>query len=423
MKLQKSEFLRAVMVLTSGTVLAQLVSYLIAPILTRIYSTEEMGDLGLYLRGVAFISALATARYELSIPLAKNELHSYILYRLSLRIAVYMLMACGVIGIVYLFIVPFSWFDIVMVASIITSSFFMVLVNLGTNWSIRHNQFRKIAFSKISNSLSSNGLRWLFGVFNFGSKGLLIASLIGHFISSLTFVKELFVQTKKKKGLLSQKKMFVLSREYKDFPFVSLPHVLIDLGRDLLIAALMVAIFSKHIYGSYNHSYTILRIPLMVIGASIGQVFYNRCATMVNEGKTIYPLIKKALLLLFLLSIPPFSLIFFFGEELFGFVFGETWRMSGKYSEIMSIWLMLNFIISPLSGIPMILKRQREYFFIGLMGTLIQLVGFAIIPFLFGKEINFEKILSFVSIGMVINHAIVIVLTLYFSRNSQKKIR
>jgi O-antigen/teichoic acid export membrane protein len=161
----------------------------------------------------------------------------------------------------------------------------------------------------------------------------------------------------------------------------------------------------------------------MVIGASIGQVFYNRCATMVNEGKTIYPLIKKALLLLFLLSIPPFSLIFFFGEELFGFVFGETWRMSGKYSEIMSIWLMLNFIISPLSGIPMILKRQREYFFIGLMGTLIQLVGFAIIPFLFGKEINFEKILSFVSIGMVINHAIVIVLTLYFSRNSQKKIR
>ena len=97
MKIKNNEFLKSVMVLTSGTVIAQIISYLITPLLTRIYSTEEMGDLGVYMRAVGFISALATARYELSLPLPKNDKHSFILYRLSLKIASYILLACACI--------------------------------------------------------------------------------------------------------------------------------------------------------------------------------------------------------------------------------------------------------------------------------------------------------------------------------------
>lgn len=391
------------MVLTSGAVLAQIISYLIAPILTRIYSTDEMGDLGLYLRAVGFISALATARYELSIPLAKSDLHSFILYRLALRIAICILIASALIGVVYFVTIPFQWFEFVMILSVLASSFFMVLINLGTNWSIRHNQFNKIAFSKMSNSLVANLLRWLCGVLHFGSIGLLMASLIGYLVSCMTFVRELVHQSKEKHDLISRKKMYVLSREYRDFPLVSLPHVVIDLGRDLLIAALVVTLFSKHIYGSFNHSYTILRLPLMLIGASIGQVFYSRCSILINEGKSIYPLIKKTFMVLMFLSIVPFGLIFFFGEPLFIFVFSEEWGLSGKYSEIMTIWLIINFVISPVSGIPMILKRQREYFFIGLVGSAFQIFCFAALPFLIGRsDEDFILILWVMSISQAL---------------------
>jgi len=40
------------MVLTTGTVMAQAIGYLITPILTRIYSNKEMDDLGVYMRSV-----------------------------------------------------------------------------------------------------------------------------------------------------------------------------------------------------------------------------------------------------------------------------------------------------------------------------------------------------------------------------------
>lgn len=410
------------MVLTSGTVIAQIISYLITPILTRIYTTEEMGDLGVYMRAVGFISALATARYELSLPLPKNDSHSFILYRLSLRIAGYILLACGVIGVIYLFFRPFTWYEVLFVLITLVSSLFMVLINLGTNWSIRMKQFNKISFSKISNSFSSNLLRWLFGYLGWGSLGLLIATLIGFFLSSLSFVKELF-QLSKSHGNVSKKKMYALSKEYRQFPIVSLPHALIDLGRDLLVATLIIAFFSKDIFGSFNHSYTILRLPLMVIGASIGQVFFNRCSTMINEGKDIYPLLKKTMLMLFGLSIIPFGLIFFLGEPLFAFVFGSNWAESGYFSEVMAVWLMFNFLISPVSNIPMILNRQKEYFIIGLVGTTMQFFCFGLMPLIIGNtKADFVVILWTISIFQTAYLIFGIFYALYISKKGRKKI-
>lgn len=421
MKLKNNDFLKSVMVLTSGTVIAQIISYMITPILTRIYSTEEMGDLGVYMRAVGFIAALATARYELSLPLPKSNSHSFILYRLSLRIAGYILLACAGLGVVYLMIRPFTWYELFFVSITLISSLFLVLINLGTNWSIRMKQFNKISFSKIMNSTASNLLRWLFGFLGWGSIGLLVATLIGFFLSSLTFVKELF-QLSRSHGSVSKKKMYVLSKEYRQFPLVSLPHVLIDLGRDLLVATLIITFFSKDIFGSFNHSYSILRLPLMVIGASIGQVFFNRCSTMINEGKDIYPLLRKTMVSLLGLSIIPFGLIFFFGEPLFAFVFGSNWADSGYYSEVMSIWLMFNFVNSPVSSIPLILNRQREFFVLGLINTAIQIFAFGVLPLIIGstKE-SFLVILWILSISQAIYMNVVSLFTLYYSKKGVKR--
>ena len=421
MKIKNNEFLKSVMVLTSGTVIAQIISYLITPLLTRIYTTEEMGELGVYMRAVGFIAAMATARYELSLPLPKNDKHSFILYRLSLKIAMYILLACAGVGSIYLITRPFNWGEIAFVVITLVSSLFLIMINLGTNWSIRMKQFNKISVSKISNSLSSNLLRWLFGVFGWGSFGLLFATLIGFILSSFSFFREL-LQLSKSYGSVSKKKMYVLSREYRQFPIVSLPHALIDLGRDLLVAALIIAFFSKDIFGSFNHSYTILRLPLMVIGASIGQVFFNRCSVMINEGKEIHSLLRKTMIMLFTLSIIPFGLIFFVGEPLFAFVFGANWSDSGYFSEIMAVWLMFNFVNSPVSSIPMILNRQKEFFILGLINTLIQILAFGVLPLIIGKtKDDFIMILWVLSLTQAFYMIIVSMFTLYYSKKGVKR--
>ena len=417
-KLHKRDFVKSVAVLMIGTILAQLFSFLISPILTRIYTPEEMGDLNLYLRIVGFLSVLATARFELSLPLPKKDEHSYLLYRLSIRIAIYMLLGVSVISVLYFLFTGIDFRLFVFAAITILSTACLILVNLGTNWSIRKKEYRKISVSKMINSGSSNILRWAFGVFDMGSFGLILASLIGYFLSSLTFIKQWFILDKQHVSLRSVKKTRVLANAYREFPTINLPHALVDLGKDLLLAFLMIYFFSKEVFAWYSHSYIILQIPISIIGLSISQVFFSRCAELVNEGLSTVPLLRKTVTILFLISIVPFTLLFFFGTPLFSFVFGENWANAGYYSEIMSVWFLLNFLNTVISTLPTVLKRQKEFFYLGIISAMIQLVGFGLLPFMFGAdEIVFPTILWVVSIVQSIFFIVVLYIMFRFAKS------
>ena len=415
--IKTNTFIKSVSVLMTGTVLAQALTYLITPVLTRIYSTEEMGELGVYLRIVGFVAALATMRYELTLPLPKRDKHAFLLYRLSLKIAFFIILACTLTAILYLVTKSFELYESLFLLFCFLSVIFVVFINTGTNWAIRVKNFKRISNSRISNSLFSNAFRWIFGVMSFGSLGLIAATLIGYVVSSFSFIKEFFKINANKKKQISNKQTYVLAKEYKDFPLINLPHVLVDLGRDLLVAGLIILFFSKSVFGSYSHSYAILRIPLVIVGASIGQVLFSTCSEYLNKGKEIQSILKKTLITLVGLSFIPFLFIFLYGEDLFAFVFSAEWAESGYYSEIMSIWLFGNFLASSISTIPLIIGRQKEFFFLGLISSAIQIIGFGVLPLYIGNNNDaFIDILWIVSIIMTVFNVLVVFITLYYSK-------
>lgn len=150
----------------TGTVIAQLIAYLIYPVLTRIYSTADMGELGVYTRLVAFIAAFATARYEATLPLAKQDNHAFSLYRLSFRISLIVLTAVFLIGLSYYMLKPYNFSNYVFLVVSVLSAYVSVWINLGTNWSVRKKLFRQISIQRMVNSVSVNSLRLIFGILN-----------------------------------------------------------------------------------------------------------------------------------------------------------------------------------------------------------------------------------------------------------------
>ena len=383
-KIKKSELFRNIVILMSGTVLAQALSYAVSPIISRIYNESDMADLGLYMRIVTLVSAIATARFELTLPLTKSDYHSFLLYRLSLKIAKIILLSCSVLAFVYLLFIPFDSSIVSLFLISIISSFFIVFINLGTNWSVRNKEYKKISNQKIVNSLSSNGFKLIFGFLGFTHIGLIFATFLGYFLSSFNFIRD-FIKIKKT-YIFSKVKTYQLVKEYKEFPIINLPHVFLDLGRDLLIGFLIVYHFGKNDFGSYVYSTMMLSLPFAIIGQSVSQVFFNKCSELVNKNLSIVKLVIKSYVLLFLISIIPFSLLFLYGEPIFVFVFGKSWSDAGAFSEILSIWMMFNFIISPSLTLPIILNRQRENFIFGLIGTLFQLFSFGVLPIIWGKS-------------------------------------
>ena len=381
----KSDYFKSLSVLLSGTLIAQVIGYAIAPLLTRLYTTAEMGELALYMRITGFIAAIATLRYESALPIPKNDGHSYLLYRISLLISFIVLGISSIllISLILAGITPgFSWWYVLL---IIFGSAAIVVINIGTNWSVRTGTFSLISRQKIVNSLFSNTLKWGFAYFSMGYFGLIVATFIGYFLSSFEFIFSYRGLKRKYSQLKSRKKTWVLLKDHREFPLLNLPHILVDHGRDILIATLILAYFSESIYGSFSHSYAMLRIPSMLIGVSLSQVFYNQAIKLYNENKRMLPLLKKTIGMLIGISIIPFTILYLFGEPIFAWIFGVNWAEAGSYSETMSFWLMVSFVISPISALPMILKKQKIAFVFGTISALIQIIPLFIIPEIYGK--------------------------------------
>lgn len=422
-QLAKSDVFKSFAVLFSGTLVAQAIGYAIAPILTRLYSTAEMGEMLYYMRLVSFIASMATLRYEAALPLPKREDHSFLLYRFIYLLAFWILVFTAGVLALLTWICNLTDFQPWFLGCVILGTAAMIIINVGTSWAVRTGSYGLISRQKIINSLVSNVLKWGFFFMAWSSFGLILATMLGFVMSAVEFVWDYRRTHRTFRPLFSTKKTRVVLREHKKFPLLNLPHVLLDNGRDMLLATLILASFSASVYGAYGHAYQMLRIPLMLIGISIGQLFYNRSSEAMHQQKPLLPILSKTVYTLTIISIVPFMVLFFYGTEIFALVFGERWAVSGSYAETMSFWLMINFILSPITALPLLLNRQKEALMVGFISSLLQIIPLWILPQWYGSsEGTFIFCLQVVSYAQAFWLIFVLFLYFHYTRMADRKI-
>ena len=367
-----SEFSRNVLTLMTGTTIAQAIPIAISPILTRIYTPEDFGVFALYIGIVNFIAIVATARYEMAIVLPKSEKEAINILALSILITIIIVFIITVIIIFFkeyilsalnantlgnlLYLVPLSIF-----LSGLAQSF--------NYWSNRKEYFKNISNAQISQSISVGIFQPLFKFIGINS-GLILGNIVGRFVSVFVLMNKFF---KNDTTLLQYVKKEVIIEQmikYKDFPLINSLHAFSDIARNSGSVMLISSFFGTTVLGFYSLSLRVLQVPIGIIGSALGQVLYKKFTTLHNDGKNLYPYVKNVVMKLFLIAVPSFGLLFFIAPELFAFVFGEKWRVAGEYSRLLIPYLFINFLISPISQIPIILKKQKDFFYINLVGNL-----------------------------------------------------
>lgn len=419
-RLKKSDFLNSILILISGTVIAQIISYSLSPLISRIYSPEEMSYLSLLTRIVSFFAVIATARYEIAFPLPKRDEHAFSLYKTSF----YIMIIVVFISVISVFIIDlFDVLDSVLDPILYFIPFgvlFLAFNSQGLNWAIRMKNLRAISLSKILQSTFNSVLGVVFGFLSFGYVGLIYAFLIGVLVSNIPFWNVFYSTKNHMKIFKLRGRNYATLKSYSDFPKINLPHVLMDLTKELFIAFYLIYSFDKEVLGLYDFSYRMLRLPIAIIGASISQVLFKKAADLMNEGKSLYILVRKTVIMLFFISIVPFGILFLYGSEIFSFVFGENWREAGHFSEIMSPWLMMNFIVSPVSQIPTVLNKQKTFFILSFISTLILVFVFLLNQLI--PSVNFIYILRVLSISQFFCLIFVLFWILRISKKTMSKI-
>lgn len=351
--LPKSVFGRNVLLLASGTTLAQAFPMLFSPLLTRIYTPEEFGIFALYLAISSVLSVVVTARYELAIMLPKDDGESANLLALSFFIAIIF----SLLTFLILFALPF---DNLVFFLLPLGTLFTGLFQALSYWNNRQQQFNHLSKAKIINSIIMISIQIALGLTFLKNEGLIIGYILGQ-LSGLAVLAWIQLPLLFKiKNSINLEKIKLVLYSHKDKPLLSTWGGLMDSIAFQAPTVVVTHIFGFSAAGFYNLASKSINLPLSLIGFSIGQVTFQHIANLSTSNPiAITFFIKKKLILMLSFSIPIFLILFFTIEDLFSFIFGKTWSEAGHYAALICIPATVKFAANPLSVI-FLLKENTK---------------------------------------------------------------
>lgn len=350
-KLGHSEFTRNVLTLMTGTTVAQAVPIAISPILTRIYSPDDFGIYSLFVSITAIFGSIATARYESALILPHDDDD-------AINIVVLCVCIAGCFSfLLFLIVLFFSQPISVLLGNadirpwLFLSPFTILLLGLFntlTFYNTRIKRFKDIAQSNIVKAVFLSIIQVAGGYAFKGVTGLITGQFLSQFFANGRLLKNI-VTEKDIEEVINKKKMFQLAAKYRDFPKFSLSAVLANSLSIYSVNIMVSTLYGLSTLGFYSQVQKVLGLPSILIGTSVGQVYYQEAGKERKEtGRAINSFIatlKKLLLIL-----PVFVIIYFSVEDVFAFVFGETWRVTGEYAKILTPLFAIRFVSSSLSS-------------------------------------------------------------------------
>jgi len=350
-KFVKSEFSRNVLTLMTGTTIAQAIPIAISPILTRIYTPEDFGVWALFVAITSIFGSIVNGRYELAIMLPKKDEDAINIFALGVIITVTISLLLLILVVLFHdYLVALlnnksigMWLYFVPIAV-----FFTGLYNILNYFNNRKKYYKDIASATIIKSIITAVIQLSVGFMKGGVGGLISGQLISQMFANMKLFKNI-IKDKLLLSRISKVKIIALAKRYKDFPkftlWAGLANTLSLSSTNILISSL----FGISTLGFYSLVQRLLGMPSSLIGNSIGQVFFQEATKERKEtGKSINSFnstIKK----LFMLGLPSFAVLYLIAEDLFAFVFGEEWRISGVYAKTLVPLYFVRFIVSPIT--------------------------------------------------------------------------
>lgn len=371
-RLPKGGFLHNVLTLMTGTAIAQAIPILISPILTRLYSPGDFGLLALYTSVVSMIAVIVTARYEVAIMLPENDEDAVNLGALSLSIAV-VISALTLLAVWY-FNAPIARFlgkpDIAKWLYLVPIAVLTIGISQVLNyWSTRRNQYRRLAVARVAQSVANGSVNLGQGFASMGVSGLIVGNLAGQVLSAGVLIRQAWPDLLKYRSSVRWDRMRHNANVYQDFPKVNSLQAFVDILQSSGVVFLISSLFGSAVLGFYSFTLRILQAPFGLLGASVSQVFYQKASEIYKNGGDLQVLVKKTILSLSAMALPIFLILGFFAPPLFGFVFGKEWREAGTYAQLLVPWIFLNFIVSPISQVPIIVGEQKRNFMLAVIGN------------------------------------------------------
>jgi O-antigen/teichoic acid export membrane protein len=352
--------LKNVAILFSGSFLAQVIPFMLLPVLSRLYLPD---DFGLYSSVMAVVSILLVAsmgRYEQAIIQMKEK--SDIEHMFFYCIIFLLTSSMFVLAFIYLFVKNEIYYFVPFIMFLYG---FNILLDKKIN---SEYLYRLMSSQRFVKSVVESVTAISIGCFFYTQYGLVYALLFGVLFASIFTI----YKSKNVFKLLPIKKPLLI--KYIAFPKYNLPHATLSSFVSYLPIIVIPYFFDYGILGLYAFGMKLAQTPLTLIGSSIYNVVAPELSSDVHASKSNSQRnIKKIFSIQVFISFGIYLFIQLpFTEKLFTLLFGEQWVVSFEFIEYLLPYILLTFLAAPYACVINIFNKQKQALILESIYTLIK---------------------------------------------------
>ena len=381
-RLKDNIFYQNVAVVTGGNAVAKVIGILAAPVITRLYSPEDYGIISVIISITGIAGSLATLRYAVTIPLAKDTKLADNLLKLCFLITISITLFLATV--IFIFgesvterfsvekIKPFLW---VLPIVLLGQGLYEAL----SNWAVREKSFRLITETKVTQGISSAVAKIGLGAIGIKPLGLMVGHIAQEFVGIGRFLIKLLRSKPDFFKYLSFAEIKYVANRYKDFPLIqSWSQLLLSLGVQLPVI-LMGAYYGAAVVGIYGLAQNMIHMPMNLLGQSVSQVYFGEISRFGKDNpQKIYNLSISVIKKMFWIALAPMLLLIFFGPWIFRVVFGPEWLESGVFARALSFIILTRFISSPIAHVFNVLEKQGTQLFLNIVRVILVIIVFSL---------------------------------------------
>lgn len=358
--IKHNSYLKGLILLFSGSVLSQGITFLFTPVISRLFSPEQMGAYTLVLSVVNMFGAVICARYDMIIISAEDENEVHNLISLSILVGIITSFFVTVVFTLYaktnyeLNILLGNWSILVFPILIIYAA-----TNILTAYNNRHGEYGLISQVNIIRVSAQGILQTMSGILGFGTIGLVISYLASNAVG---VKRQAYRLNEDKYNFFDLKKNQVTAvvKKYKNQPLFSVPAIFFNAASYSLLPFFINSMFDAREVGLYSISFRLLGVPLALISTNVSRVFFQKASKQYNKHGDFSKLYLQTALLLFAIALPMTIFLYFAGERLIVVVFGTAWANAGLYIKLLAPMFGVRLVVSALS-VSLIITEKQKY--------------------------------------------------------------
>jgi len=415
MSKRTGSFLKNITTLAAGTTVAQVITILVSPLLSRLFTPEDFALFAAFTSIAGLFAIVATGKYELAIILPDED-------RDAAQILFAVVLLVGIVSIFSpVVLIVLSKFS--PACNLILSNnllvYFIVFVFCSANlealryYFVRIKQFKAISYRTILGSLITVFLNVIGGYFFNIPAMFVISTTIAQVLCVVLFVY--FIKKSIKFSWFSVKTVKTFLFKYRKFPVFTMPGQLLNSFTGSLPILVLPALYSQNDIGQFAFVQKIVGIPMTIIGGSVAQVFFQKFAAVRrDEQKKLF--FKTFFYLFVFITICAIPCVIV-AVPIFNVIFGAKWLFAAKLAQILAPMYIAQFAVSNISGAVYIVNGKLK------IELGLQILRFVLVVaaffISFMLHVSFVQSIIFFSIAMIIWYLAILIISLMITKNNE----